>query len=74
VTIAGELEGNVEHASLVNLLDTGVVLGDLKAGSLTVAAGARGRGPAGVGGGDVEDVKRSKHGIVHGAAEALART
>ena len=46
VTIAGELEGNVEEASLVDLLPTGVVIGDLKAGSLTVAAGARMRGQA----------------------------
>src|SRR5204862_2685188 len=33
VTIAGELEGNVEEASLVNLLETGVVIGDIRAGS-----------------------------------------
>jgi cytoskeletal protein CcmA (bactofilin family) len=46
VTIAGELEGNVEEASLVNLLETGVVIGDLHAGSLSVAAGARVRGQA----------------------------
>jgi len=46
VTIAGELEGNVEEASLVNLLETGIVIGDLHAGSLTVAAGARLRGQA----------------------------
>ena len=46
VTIAGELEGNVEEATLVNLLDSGIVVGDLRAGSLTVAAGARLRGQA----------------------------
>ena len=46
VTIAGELEGNVEQASHVDLLQTSVVIGDLKAGSLTVAAGARMRGQA----------------------------
>ncbi len=46
VTISGELEGNVEQASLVDLQQTGVVIGDLKAGSLTVAAGARLRGQA----------------------------
>jgi len=46
VTIAGELEGNVEQASHVDLLQSGVVLGDLKTGSLTVAAGARMRGQA----------------------------
>ena len=46
VTIAGELEGNVDEASRVDLLQTGVVTGDLKTGSLTVAAGARMRGQA----------------------------
>jgi cytoskeletal protein CcmA (bactofilin family) len=44
VTIAGELEGNVTQASRVDLLQTGVVIGDLKAGSLAVAPGARMRG------------------------------
>jgi cytoskeletal protein CcmA (bactofilin family) len=46
VSIAGELEGNVDAASRVELLDTGVLNGDLKAGSLTVAAGSRMRGQA----------------------------
>jgi cytoskeletal protein CcmA (bactofilin family) len=46
VTIGGELEGNVEEASLVSLLDSGVVIGDLRAGSLSVAVGARLRGQA----------------------------
>jgi len=44
VVIGGELEGNVESASRVELLATGVLNGDLKAGSLTVAAGSRMRG------------------------------
>ena len=46
VTIAGELEGNVDAASRVELLASGVLNGDLKAGSLTVAAGSRMRGQA----------------------------
>ena len=46
VTIAGELEGNIESASRVELLSSGVIIGDLKAGSLTVAAGSRMRGQA----------------------------
>ena len=46
VIIAGELEGNVDAASRVELLETGVLNGDLKAGSLTVAAGSRMRGQA----------------------------
>jgi cytoskeletal protein CcmA (bactofilin family) len=44
VVIGGELEGNIEAASRVELLDTGVLTGDLKAGSLIVAAGSRMRG------------------------------
>lgn len=44
VTIAGELDGNIVAASRVDLRETGVLTGDLKAGSLTVAAGSRMRG------------------------------
>jgi cytoskeletal protein CcmA (bactofilin family) len=44
VTLAGELEGNIESAQRVELLDTAVVIGDLKAGTLTVAAGSKIRG------------------------------
>ena len=54
VVIAGELEGNVEEASRVDLLQTGAMTGDLKAGSLTVAAGARMRGQAEFGVDDAE--------------------
>ena len=60
VVIAGELEGNVEGASLVNLLPTGVVVGDVKAGSLTVAAGARMRGQAEFGWDDGKVLKPGK--------------
>lgn len=44
VIIGGELDGNIEGASRVELLESGVLNGDLKAGSLTVAAGSRMRG------------------------------
>lgn len=44
VIIGGELEGNITEATRVELLDSGVLNGDLKAGSLTVAAGSRMRG------------------------------
>ena len=44
VILAGELEGNIESAARVELLDTAVVIGDLKAGTLTVAAGSKIRG------------------------------
>lgn len=46
VIISGELEGNIDAASRVELLESGVLNGDLKAGSLTVAAGSRMRGQA----------------------------
>lgn len=44
VTLAGELDGNVDSAQQVDLQQTGVVNGDLKTASLTVAAGSRIRG------------------------------
>jgi len=63
VTIAGELEGNVEQATLVDLQHSGVIIGDVKAGSLTVAAGARLRGQAEFGWDDGKGgAKVSKHG------------
>jgi len=46
VVIGGELEGNIDAAARVELLQSGVLNGDLKAGSLTVAAGSRMRGRA----------------------------
>jgi len=67
VTIAGELEGNVEEASLVDLMQTGVVIGDIKAGSLTVAAGARVRGQAEFGWDDGKAAKAGKYRMGHGA-------
>jgi cytoskeletal protein CcmA (bactofilin family) len=44
VIVGGELEGNIDAAARVEVLETGVLNGDLKAGSLTVAAGSRMRG------------------------------
>jgi cytoskeletal protein CcmA (bactofilin family) len=44
VVVAGELHGNIDAAARVELLETGLVAGDVKAGSLTVAAGSRMRG------------------------------
>jgi cytoskeletal protein CcmA (bactofilin family) len=46
VIVGGELEGNIDAASRVELLQTGIINGDVKAGSLTVAAGSRMRGRA----------------------------
>jgi len=44
VIVSGELHGNIESAQRVELQESGVLVGDLKAGSLTVAAGSRMRG------------------------------
>jgi cytoskeletal protein CcmA (bactofilin family) len=44
VVVGGELQGNIEAASRVELLETGIVAGDVKAPSLIVAAGSRMRG------------------------------
>jgi cytoskeletal protein CcmA (bactofilin family) len=46
VVVAGEIEGNIEGAQRVELHQTGIVNGDITAGSLTVADGARMRGRA----------------------------
>lgn len=46
VVVGGELEGNIDAAARVELLQSGILNGDLKAGSLTVAAGSRMRGRA----------------------------
>ena len=67
VTIAGELEGSVAEASRIDLLPTGVVQGDLKAGSLTVAAGARMRGQADFGWGDDTGQKAGRFGAGNGS-------
>ncbi len=44
VVVGGELIGNIDNARRVELLESGVITGDVKAGSLTVAAGSRMRG------------------------------
>jgi cytoskeletal protein CcmA (bactofilin family) len=52
VVIAGELEGNIESAQRVELLASGVMVGDLKAETLIVAAGSRMKGQVEFGSGD----------------------
>jgi cytoskeletal protein CcmA (bactofilin family) len=52
VTIGGEIEGNIDNAESVEILSTGVLNGDLKAGTLTVASGSRMRGRVEFGWGD----------------------
>lgn len=64
VTVAGELEGNIESAQRVELLSSGVIVGDLKAEALTVAAGSRMKGQIDFGG----DGKAAKGTAEPGAA------
>jgi cytoskeletal protein CcmA (bactofilin family) len=63
VIVGGEVEGNIESASRVELLSTGVLNGDLKAGTLTVAAGSRMRGRAEFGWGDEVPTKPARIGL-----------
>lgn len=44
ILVGGEIHGNIQADSRVQLLESGTLIGDLKAGSLTVAAGSRMRG------------------------------
>jgi cytoskeletal protein CcmA (bactofilin family) len=63
VTIGGQLEGNIEGASRVELLETGVLNGDLSAESLTVAAGSRMRGKVEFGWTDKSRASKSNSAI-----------
>ena len=65
VIIAGELEGNIDGAARVELLEGGVLIGDVKAGSLTVAAGSRMRGQADFGWED-KHASKALNGSVNG--------
>lgn len=66
VIIDGELEGNIDAASRVELHATGVMNGNLKTGSLTVAAGSRMRGQVEFGWAD-EHRERSGLTLEHSA-------
>src|SRR5687768_7115656 len=59
VTIGGEIDGNIESAESVEILSTGVLNGDVKAGTLTVASGSRMRGRVEFGWGDEASSKSS---------------
>jgi len=65
VGIAGELVGNIEAASHVELLQSGALTGDLKAASLSVAAGSRMRGMADFGWDDAKDAKAATEARSH---------
>jgi cytoskeletal protein CcmA (bactofilin family) len=70
ITISGELVGNIESASHVDLMQSGALTGDLKAATLTVAAGSRMRGMADFGWDDSKPdaVRKTNGGTDHGSA------
>ena len=65
VIISGELTGNIEQASHVELQQSGALTGDLKAASLTVAAGSRMRGHVEFGWDDGKGADASRNGAAH---------
>lgn len=72
VLVSGELEGNIESASLVELRDSAVLIGDLKAGSLTVAAGSKIRGHIECGWGEVKSTSTGNASASTGNAKDKA--
>jgi cytoskeletal protein CcmA (bactofilin family) len=66
VVVGGELQGNIESAKRVDVTEGGIIVGDVKAGSITVAAGSRMRGHVEFGWED-EKVK-IKPGLVGGGS------
>jgi cytoskeletal protein CcmA (bactofilin family) len=69
VVVGGELTGNIDKAKHVDVLGTGVVVGDVKAETITVAAGARMRGHVEFGwGGESSSGKSMNNGKDHGHA------
>jgi cytoskeletal protein CcmA (bactofilin family) len=57
VVVGGELQGNIESAKRVDVLEGGIIVGDVKAGSITVAAGSRMRGHVEFGWDDEKSLK-----------------
>ncbi len=68
VIVGGELEGNISAISRVELLETGILNGDLKAGSLIVAAGSRMRGRAEFGWSESKTADKALGGKVGGGS------
>ena len=67
VIVAGELEGNIESAQRVEVVESGSMVGDVKAGTVTVAPGARMRGMVEFG---WDDAAAKKNGKADTAPEA----
>ena len=62
VLVGGEVRGQIQASSRVELKESGSLIGDLKAGSLTVAAGSKMRGKVEFGWkeGEIESVKQTE--------------
>ena len=65
VIVSGELTGNIENATHVDLQQSGALTGDLKAASLTVAAGSRMRGHVEFGWEDGKGAEAPRNGAAH---------
>lgn len=63
VTVGGQVEGNINATTQVKLLQSGQLIGDLKAKTLTVAAGSRMRGRVEFGW-DEQDSKKVELNVV----------
>ncbi|HEY1314800.1 MAG TPA: polymer-forming cytoskeletal protein [Steroidobacteraceae bacterium] len=64
VVVGGELQGNIESAKRVDVTEGGVIVGDVKAGSITVAAGSRMRGHVEFGWEEEKEKVKVKPGLV----------
>jgi cytoskeletal protein CcmA (bactofilin family) len=69
VVVGGELQGNIDAARQVDVLSTGIIVGDVKAASITVAAGSRMRGHVEFG----WDDKHDKHASERAASFELPK-
>jgi cytoskeletal protein CcmA (bactofilin family) len=72
VTVGGQIEGNITAATQVKMLQSGQLIGDLKAKTLTVAAGSRMRGRVEFGWD--EDTKKVELNVVKKAENNHNRT
>lgn len=73
VTVGGQIEGNINASTQVKLLQTGQLIGDLKAKTLTVAAGSRMRGRVEFGW-DEQDSKKVELNVVKKVENNYNRT
>jgi cytoskeletal protein CcmA (bactofilin family) len=71
VTIEGEIDGTVAASGQVTLSESGQVVGDLKAKTLTVAAGSRMRGNVEFGWNDADAVKFA-NGRAHESSKSVS--